>query len=159
MARTKILKQKQTTRARGVAKGLPHATFPAIKPITPKVTVVPRRIVGPPHRMYTGWPTSTNRPSTEASGSTSESGPLHGPLPQPSFGELLYKLDLLRADTRRAQVEWERKMAELRTIHNRMIDSIGRETDEIFRELKEIILAQEAEDIQRRRVALHVDLD
>ena len=159
MARTKILRQKQTTRARGAAKGLPHATFPAIRPITPKVTVVPRRIVGPPHRMYTGWPTSTNRPSTEASGSTSESGPLHGPLPQPSFGELLYKLDLLRADTRRAQVEWERKMAELRTIHNRMIDSIGRETDEIFRELKEIILAQEAEDIQRRRVALHVDLD
>ena len=109
MARTKILRQKQTTRARGAAKGLPHATFPAIRPITPKVTVVPRRIVGSPHRMYTGWPTSTNRPSTEASGSTSESGPLHGPLPQPSFGELLYKLDLLRADTRRAQVEWERK--------------------------------------------------
>ena len=77
-------------------------------------------------------------------------------VPSPS---LLYKLDLLRADTRRAQVEWERKMAELRTIHNGMIDSIGRETDEIFRELKEIILAQEAEDIQRRRVALHVDLD
>ena len=50
-------------------------------------------------------------------------------------------------------------MAELRTIHNGMIDSIGRETDEIFRELKEIILAQEAEDIQRRRVALPVDLD
>ena len=159
MARTKLARQKQRTRARGVAKGLPHATFPAVRPITPKVTVVPRRVVGPPHRMYTGWPTSTNRPSTEASGSTSESGPLHGPLPQPSFGELLYKLDLLKADTRRAQVEWERKMAELRTIHNRMIDSIGRETDEIFRELKEIILAQEAEDIQRRRVALHVDLD
>ena len=156
MARTKILRQKQTTRARGAAKGLPHATFPAIRPITPKVTVVPRRIVGPPHRMYTGWPTSTNQPSTEASESASESGPLHGPLPQPSFGELLYKLDLLKADIRRAQVEWERKMAELRTIHNGMIDSIGRETDEIFRELKEIILAQEAEDIQR---ALHVDLD
>ena len=66
---------------------------------------------------------------------------------------------MLRADTRRAQVEWERKMAELRTIHNGIIDSIGRETDEIFRELKEIILAQEAEDIQRRRVALQVDLD
>ena len=159
MARTKIARQKQTTHARGAAKGLPHATFPAIRPITPKVTVVPRRIVGPPHRMYIGWPTSTNRPSTEASESTNESGPLHGPLPQPSFGELLYKLDLLKADTRHAQVEWERKMAELRTIHNKMIANIGRETDEIFRELKEIILAQEAEDIQRRRVALHVDLD
>ena len=79
---------------------------------------------------------------------------LQVPLPHPSFGELLYKLDLLRADTRRSMVEWERKMAELRTAHNSIIDNVGRETNEIISELREIILSQEAEDIQSRRRAL-----
>ena len=51
-------------------------------------------------------------------------------------------------------VEWERKMAELRTAHNSIIDNVGRETNEIISELREIILSQEAEDIQSRRRAL-----
>ena len=129
MAHTKIARQKQTTHVRGAAKGLPCATFAAIKPITPRVTIVPRKFVGPPQGVPNGWPASTDRPSSGASGSTNKSGPSVGPLPQPSFGELMYKLDLLQADTHRAQAQWEQKMAELRTTHNRIIDNIGRETE------------------------------
>ena len=109
----------------------------------------------PPHGHAQGWPNTTapTREQALAAAGSPEVEPNIGP-PHPSFGELLYKLDLLRADTRRSIVEWERKMAELRATHNSIIDNVGRETNEIISELKEIILSQEAEDIQSRRRAL-----
>ena len=110
----------------------------------------------PPRGHAQGWPNTTAQPREQApvAAVSSEVEPNIGPLPQPSFGELLYKLDLLRADTRRSIAEWERKMAELRTAYNSIIDNVGRETNEIISELKEIILIQEAEDLQSRRRAL-----
>ena len=139
-----------------MARGLPTATFTHIRAAMPRVTVIGRKTVGPPQGHAQGWPNTTAQPREQApeAAASSEVKPNVGPLPQPSFGELLYKLDLLRADTRKTIAEWERKMAELRAVHNSIIDNVGREANEIIRELKEITLMQEAEDLQSRRRAL-----
>ena len=156
MVRIKMARMKQISRGRGLARSLPTATFTHVRAAMPRITVIGRKADGPPHGHAQGWPNTTapTREQALAAAGSPEVEPNTGPLPHPSFGELLYKLDLLRADTRRSIVEWERKMAELRAAHNSIIDNVGRETNEIISELKEIILSQEAEDIQSRRRAL-----
>ena len=156
MVRIKMARMKQTSRGRGLARGLPTATFTHVRAAMPRITVIGRKADGPPHGHAQGWPNTTAQPreQTPAAAVSPQVEPNIGPLPQPSFGELLYKLDLLRADTRRSIAGWERKMAELRAAHNSIIDNVGRETNEIISELKEIILTQEAEDLQSRRRAL-----
>ena len=123
----KMARMKQTSRGRGLARGLPTATFTHVRAAMPRITVIDRKANGPPHGHAQGWPNTTAQPREQApvAAVSSEVEPNIGPLPQPSFGELLYKLDLLRADTRRSIAEWKRKIAELRTAHNSIIDNVG----------------------------------
>ena len=153
MARTKMAKMKQTSIGRGMARGLPRATFPRrrLQPMTFVRTYVRDR--SPP---ASDTPTKDVEMIEENPAPPPTVGgtkPNNGPLPQPSFGNLLQKLEQLRSDTHRQMEEWECKMAELRTTHYALIDRVGREANNIFKGLREIILHQEAKDLAAWRQA------
>ena len=83
MVRIKMARMKQISRGRGLARGLPTATFTHVRAAMPRITVIGRKADGPPHGHAQGWPNTTapTREQALAAAGSPEVEPNTGPSP------------------------------------------------------------------------------